>query len=115
MADVPNLARPPIQVHGPGLRWNDPPNAQLIETAKDSPTYPRKFITYAMVFITGDVTGRALNIFTIHNFDDGDNGPGKGINLENALPFFLQRFPIDIYKAGVVRPSFQANFSQLCR
>jgi hypothetical protein len=115
VADIPNLARPPIQVHWPGLRWNDPSNSQLIETAKDSPTDPRKFIAYTMVFIIRNVTGGALNILAIHNFDDGDNTPGKGINLENALPFFLQRLTIDIYKANIIRTDFKADLSQVCR
>jgi hypothetical protein len=68
-----------------------------------------------MVFIIRNVTGGALNIFPIHNFDDGDNAPGEGINLENALPFFLQRLAIDIYKASIIRPCFQADLSQVCR
>jgi len=99
------------QVHGPGLRRNDPPNAQLVEPAKDSPADPREFITHAVGIHHWRHNGPCFEDFPGSSPDDGDNGPGEGVDIENALSFFLQHLPIDIDEAHIIRTQFQGRLS----
>jgi hypothetical protein len=80
VADIPDLARPSSQIHGPGFIDSDPPKAEFVQAMENLPGNAGNFISRVMIFFIGHVAGLALNIFPIMDFDQGNSAPCTGID-----------------------------------
>ena len=81
VAHVPDFSRIPIQVHGPSLVDDHPPDADPVQASKDFSRKVGNLIARVMVFFIGHVASRALKVFPIIGRNNGNDTACQRVNV----------------------------------